>query len=155
MPRVKRILVPVDFSTGAEAAFEYARFLAETFGAAIDVLHVVEPPRYSGVDLMLTVAGSTYASLPDLTRALAAREMEAFVAAHGAAAGPLRARLEVGEPATVIARLAASDAYDLVVMGTHGRTGMAHFLMGSVAENVVRRAPCPVVTVRNQDAVAN
>jgi len=82
MPIVKRVLVPVDFSGGAEAAFQYALRLAQPFGAAIDVLHVVEPPRYVGPLVPVTSGGVL--TLPDFARSMAARELEDFVAAHRA-----------------------------------------------------------------------
>jgi nucleotide-binding universal stress UspA family protein len=147
MPIVKRVLVPVDFSGGAEAAFQYAVRLAKPFGAAIDVLHVVEPPRYVGP--LVPMLGGAAVPLPDFTRSMAAGELDEFLAAHRADTPvPLQGRLELGDPASVIVRVAADDHYDLIVMGTHGRTGVSHFLVGSIAEKVVRRAPCPVLTVR-------
>lgn len=144
--KLQRVLVPVDFSAGSNNAFEYAKTLAETFGASIDVLHVVEPPRYSGP--MLSFEGAAL-SLDAYGRKVAALELENFVAAHAKETKVrLHGILDFGEAAHEIVRIANKEPYDLIVMGTHGRTGVSHFLVGSVAEKVVRRARCPVLTVR-------
>jgi universal stress protein A len=123
---LRRILVPVDFSQGSRSALEYAVFLSRRFGARVDVLHVWQPNQPVWTD-----AGRL---LKDLLSPFEADSID------------LHPRLESGKPLPTILEIAA-DSYDLVVMGTHGRTGMAHLLHRSMTEAVVRKSPCPVVTV--------
>jgi nucleotide-binding universal stress UspA family protein len=141
----KRILCPVDFSETARAAMETAIELAEKFGAEVVLVHAYPIPGYTFPD------GSAVASsrmLQDLADE-AARHLEEWrqLAVKG---GAQRVSVEtaVGDPAGEIVRIAQDWKADLVVMGTHGRTGIEHALMGSIAERVVRRAKCPVLTVR-------
>jgi nucleotide-binding universal stress UspA family protein len=130
MISLQRILVPHDFSELSEAAVTHATGLATSFHAALDLLHVV-PER--GVD-----AGPAEAAFQQLRK-------------HAAPGGKtrLRARCHVrsGTPHVEITRFASECNVDLIVMGTHGRGAVGHALMGSVAEKVVRSAPCPVLTV--------
>jgi universal stress protein A len=151
--QLSRILVPVDFSEQSLAALRYATFLAAPFHAKVDVLHVWEVPHFVGMDLMLQMPNVDSEPLEQYVRDQVAQEMNDFLAA-----GQLREhvqvtqRLEAGDVDSVILQVAKAERYDLIVMGTHGRTGLAHLLMGSVAENVVRHAPCPVLTVRHPGA---
>jgi nucleotide-binding universal stress UspA family protein len=149
MQRVKRIVVATDFSSCSRDAVDYAVFLAETFGASLDVLHVIwEPPTYVGAEVMVDISGQSRQSLGRFAYNQAEKEMSTVLAeirtAHDVKLVP---RLELGDPPSTILRIAAEDQYDMIVMGTHGRTGISHLLMGSVAEKVVRRASCPVLTV--------
>jgi nucleotide-binding universal stress UspA family protein len=139
------IIVPTDFSYASDAALGYARMLATRFGASLHLLHVVdEPGSWSEV----------YAAIPEIQRRLgadAARRLEAMAACLP----PLvRASSAVvcGAPVASIVKEAETRGADLIVMGTHGRRGMGHLLLGSVAERVVRLAPCPVLTVREPRA---
>lgn len=136
----KRILLPVDFSPASEAALSYALRLGEIFGADIDVLHVWEPlPTAPDGDLRdagLFVATDEGQRLRDWLLAME----------HGKH-GRTRAVLEAGDPCSTIVEIASE--YDLIVMGTNGRSGFRQLLSPSVAERVVRRAPCPVLTVRS------
>jgi nucleotide-binding universal stress UspA family protein len=124
---------------------EAASELAWRFGAELTLLHVIEPlPR--------PVTGEALAA-PREVPELADLELERTLSAWGdLAAGtaktPVRTSLVHGDPATEIARFAAEGRFDLVVMGTHGRAELAHAMLGSVAEKVVRRAPCPVLVTR-------
>ena len=142
------ILVPSDFSEAADAALDYARILAQKFGATLQLLHVIElahaPGAFSG-EVFIAETPDTY----DLLRReahlkLAKRVRPADLARHGATTEVI-----TGQSAGVIVQYATDMNIDLIVMGTHGRTGLAHLLMGSVAEHVVRTAPCPVLTVRH------
>lgn len=145
MPAIRRILVPVDFSPPSKAALEYANFLAASFGAAVHVLHVWEPPGYVGPD---TLAFAPFpAGRPgwEQTRRDALHEMEHFVGSHP---GSPALRVEAGEPSDLILHVAREGDFDLIVMGTQGRTGLARLLIGSVADAVLRRATCPVLTIR-------
>ena len=145
----KRILVPMDFSVCSRTALSHALALAEKFSSTVDVLHVWEPPRYVGPDLMLHLPGDNK-SLGDYVRDEARTELEKLL-------GELEENvtvnsiLEAGDARRRIIELTESGMYDLVVMGTHGRTGLTRFVLGSVAENVVRRSFCPVLTVRERE----
>jgi len=140
---VTRVLAPVDFSDPARRALAYARALADLHGAALDVLHVaadpVVPVAYGPEAGMLFVAEP-----PGRSRA----DLEAFVAAAPGPDVPLAVHTAAGTASSEIVRFAEEHATDLVVMSTHGLSGLDRFLLGSVTEKVVRRAPCPVFTVR-------
>jgi nucleotide-binding universal stress UspA family protein len=150
MPTLRRILVPVDFQEGSRAALVYAAFLAEPFHASIDVLHVWEPPHLVGADLLLHGSASPGGqTLAQFARTHAGHEMEHFLSAiERRGTIRVRGRLESGNVPRTIVQLAAETPYDLIVMGTHGRRGLERILLGSVAERVVRLAPCPVITLR-------
>lgn len=147
----RRILVPLDFSACSLAALEHAVELAQRFGSSIDVLHVWSPPRTLGPDDAVALPGRALETVADFAHSEAHGPLDAViyeVAQHGVS---VRALLECGDPAAAIVRIAGEGGYDLVVMGTHGHTGLSHLLRGSVAERVVRRAPCPVLTIRVVD----
>jgi nucleotide-binding universal stress UspA family protein len=144
MPKVQRILVPVDFSELSKKALEYAYYFANRFDAKIDVLHVWKPTEYTG-DAMVRLTRSE----PELTLSTFLRNHADLQLTSFLEGVPHTNRmLESGDPAQVIAKVAGEGAYDLIVMGTHGRTGLSHVMLGSVAEKVVRLAPCPVLTYR-------
>ena len=145
---ITRILVPVDFSSHSERAFRYALRLASRFGATVDLLHVVDNPFAAG-----TMTAEVYVpNLPEMLDSLLQEAEKGLAALKSAAAGEgLRVETHVltGQPAHTIVENARTGGFDLIVMGTHGRTGFSHLFVGSVAERVVRRAPCPVLTVRD------
>ena len=145
---VTRILVPTDFSEPSDAALEYATTLAADLGASLHLLHVFEDPYLTGG----AFAAEMYAPVPPDLRERLFEEAKAHlrerVEAHGDGHVPPTAEVYTGPTAKAIADYAASEHIDLIVIGTHGRGGMAHLLLGSVAERVVRTAPCPVLTVR-------
>ena len=147
MVTLKRILIATDFGEAADVAFAYGRELARTFGASIDVLHVADNVLARGF------AGEAYlASYPELQRDVeeaAAKRLEGMVCDEDRAVLNARTVIRVStSPALAIVDYAREARADLIIMGTHGRGAMAHLLMGSVAERVVRTAPCPVLTVR-------
>jgi nucleotide-binding universal stress UspA family protein len=148
MNDIRRILVPTDFSPCSEAALEYAIHLAQRLGAELHVLHVWEVPVGIGVDAIHVVAlpegGRT--SLADFVRGEAEKELGKLMSQLETRGLSAFAKLVPGEAARQILE-AAKDA-DLVVMGTHGRGAVAHFLLGSVAERVVRKSDTPVLTLR-------
>lgn len=149
MRRIQRLLVPVDFSDGSRAALEYAIMVAEQFGASLDILHVWEVPHLVGMDMMLQMPNFENEPLDQYVRAQAERELAQFVQQHSIRDDiQVAQRLKAGDVEAVIAQIAQRESFDLIVMGTHGRTGLAHLLMGSVAERVLRVAPCPVLTIR-------
>ena len=148
-----RILVPTDFSPPSDAALEYARILAAKFGSSLQILHVVDDPTAASEYVPDGFAPSTpgiRTALLDNARQRLDRLMNLVDRSryHG------HAEAVLGLPAASIVDYAMATGTGLIVMGTHGRTGLAHLLMGSVAEQVVRTAPCPVLTVR-QVAVAD
>jgi universal stress protein A len=148
MPLITNILVPVDFSPCSRAAMRYALALVRTFRARLEVLHVWELPGYLRPDLTVW-AGDVSGSLAEHARREAEQGMRLFVDESGLLPDDkVHSTVLGGTPyASVLAALEDGD-FDLVVMGTHGRTGLSHVLLGSVAERVVRHAKVPVLTVR-------
>jgi nucleotide-binding universal stress UspA family protein len=144
----KRICCPIDFSDASRAAMEVAADLARRFGAELVLLHAYPIPGYTFPD------GSVVAS-PKMMQDLADQAQKHLEEWRGDAekllgAPRVTAEKAVGEPAAEILEVAKQARADLIVMGTHGRTGLEHALMGSIAERVVRRAHCPVLTIRPQ-----
>ncbi len=135
----KNILFPTDFSTASDAALVHAENFAKQSSATLIILHVEEPPLAYG-------GGELYYGLPEPSseRIL---EMLQDVCPHDPDL-PFEHQLVMGDPATEIVRVAKEEDPELVVLGTHGRTGLSRILMGSVAEAVVRHAPCPVLIYR-------
>ncbi len=148
MPAVTRVLVPIDFSPSSRAALEYATFLAGRLGAELDVLHVWEPPGYVGPDTLALLPIPAGQPGWDQTRTDVTREVEHFLAKTASKPKQLSVRVEAGEPSDTILQIAKDGGADLIVMGTHGRTGLSRLLIGSVAEAVLRRSTCPVLTLR-------
>lgn len=146
---VKRVLVPTDFSKTSIAALRYAIPLTRQFGATLDLLHVIEPtPFLSSMDdipLALSDAEVTQRVATELS-ALARREIKPGVQVNRV--------VRRGKPYQEITEAAEERKVDLVIIATHGRTGLQHTLLGSTAERVVRLAPCPVLVVRGVGADA-
>ena len=147
--RVRRILVPTDFSPASDAALAQAREFASALGASLRLVHVFDDPFVAGA-----MAADGQMFLPAEMRAqlvagVETRLQERLTATVNTALGHDTVLL-TGPVAKTIVEYARSHAVDLIVMGTHGRSGVAHLLLGSVAERVVRTAPCPVLTVRQQ-----
>jgi nucleotide-binding universal stress UspA family protein len=146
MMPIRRILFPTDFSEHAEYAWSYALTFAQEFGAEVHLLHVVAPPprlaeAYAvnfNPERMLQALSTEAATHLD-------RQVEA-AKGHGLI---FRREVRVGVDAREILDYAAKHDIDLIVMATHGRTGLAHVLLGSVAEKVVRKASCPVMTIKH------
>lgn len=141
---ISRILVPTDFSVDADAAFRYALELARTFQAEIHLLYVVDNPLSAGMWSSEIYAAEIAGLQVNLVRD-AEERLKQLVPA-----GVERVSTEVrtGSPTAQILDTACDRGSDLIVMGTHGRTGIAHVVMGSVAERVLRQAPCPVLALR-------
>jgi len=148
MANIRRIMVPIDFSDGADAAVREAMALASALGAEVHLLHVWQPPPYVVPEMVVTVPGGLSQTFDEFMRERTRRELEAFVKPHRTAKCNLVCHVETGTPKDVIVRFLEANPMDLVVMSTHGRTGLMHALMGSVAEHVVRNGLCPVMTVR-------
>jgi nucleotide-binding universal stress UspA family protein len=151
-PTITRILVPTDFSDTSDAALDFAKGIAETFGASLHLVHVFEDPFVTGA-----FAAETYAPLPPATRAALLDEATERLLQRLPADEQTRLKgtteIVTGIGASAIVEYARTHNVDLIVMGTHGRTGMAHLLMGSVAERVVRTAHCPVLTIHKDKGV--
>lgn len=143
-----RILVPVDFSEGSRSALDEAIVIAERFGASIDLFHAWQLPTYAGSDAMFGGNGAGVLIAED-TQRIAGEQLDAWTAALKRRGFPdAKGILAVGDPATSIVEHADAGGYDLIVIGTHGRTGLRRLALGSVAEQVVRHAQIPVLTVR-------
>lgn len=142
---IKRILVPMDFSSDSLHALACAAELASSFGAELRLLHVVEPIYVAEPYLGISPNVGRFL---DEQRRIGKEQLERIAADLKKQGHRVRTAVEYGSPAPVIVDTAKSGGASLIVMGTHGRTGLAHMLIGSVAEKVVRRASCPVLTVR-------
>ena len=150
MIALKNILVATDFGEPADAALSYGRTLARAFGATVHLLHVVQ-------DVYLASYGSEF-YIPDDPNVQnqvneSARKQLDGLAIDSDGSGPaIRTVLRMSNtPARAIVQYAKEEDIDLLVMGTRGRKGVAHLLLGSVAEHVVRAAPCPVLTVHHPE----
>jgi nucleotide-binding universal stress UspA family protein len=145
---VSRILVPIDFSTHSEQALVYAGRLAARLGASIQLLHVVDDPFLAGAWSPEVFVADPSDVLAELRRGAAAHlaELAERLSVSGA---PVHTAVLTGHPARTIVEYTEREGIDLIVMGTHGRTGLSHALLGSVAERVVRRAPCAVLTLKD------
>ena len=146
MTQVTTILVPTDFSDASESALRYGKGMARAFGASLHVVHVME-------DLLAHAwAAEVYvASMPQLRDEIEKESRQRLgTLLTEVERAELRAEtaLLAGNPFLEIVRYAKAHNIDLIVMGTHGRGPIAHMLLGSVAEKVVRKSPCPVLTVR-------
>jgi universal stress protein A len=151
-PTITRILVPTDFSETADAAFAYAQTLAAPFGASLHLVHVFSDPY-----VLSAYAPDVYAEVPAVLREEALRQVDDELkkrAWKNDTGVPIITATAIGLTARELVRYATDHAIDLIVMGTHGRHGIARYLLGSVAEHIVRIAPCPVLTVRGPAANA-
>jgi nucleotide-binding universal stress UspA family protein len=135
----KTILFATDFSPTSDVAFGVAGALARDYRARLIVVHVIEP-----LHVGFNEFGSYVSPEEDRTRA---RDLLEAIEAPAPRVA-LEQRLLDGDPAEMIAKAAADTNADLIVLGTHGRSGLTRLVMGSVAEEVLRRAPCPVLTIR-------
>ena len=152
MREFHRILVPVDFSDCSRAALECAVMLAERFGASIHVLHVWDTPHYVGPEFLIREPGETGSPLEKAALTQAETEMDEFLSAFPRREERFRVRFESGKPYESIVKLAEDEHFDAIVMGSHGRSGLRRLVLGSVADKVVRTAPCPVITIRQAEA---
>lgn len=144
MDPIKKILCPTDFSASSELACALAVELASKLGGSVEFVHVVQPPVYVGWEDSPAGLAAT-AQLIEQTRERAEQQLKAAAAKFTGRGVEIHWQLQDGTPHQQIAEL--STQVDLIVMGTHGRTGLPHLLLGSVAERVVRTASCPVMTV--------
>lgn len=142
MIQLKSILHPTDFSETALDAKRHALALARAFGATLHLLHVVDAPFYSHP------AFGGYVPDPDALDAYARTGLENWIQPEEAAGLTIVRRHIAGTPFVEIIADAKKNDIDLIVIGTHGRSALLQTLMGSTAERIVRKSPCPVLTVR-------
>jgi len=145
MIKIERVLVPTDFSDYSELALQYGVSFCREYGAEMILLHVLEDPFYPATgasfgfdmsDFFTRMEAETRSRLEEIASSEAARDIK------------IQPMIVRGTPFLEIIRVAKERDVDMVVLATHGRTGLAHVLMGSVTEKVVRKAPCPVLVVR-------
>jgi nucleotide-binding universal stress UspA family protein len=147
MIQIKRVIHPTDFSENSKEALEFALAICEWHKADLTLLHVCEvlefaPPEY-------------YMDKDEVSRQLkeridaAKKELDRVAAGHRKPTFRIQPLVVTGKPFVEIIRVAKEQNADMIVLGTHGRTGLAHILIGSTSEKVVRKAPCPVLTVRS------
>jgi universal stress protein A len=143
----RTVLVPVDFSACSRHAFQYALRFASRHGSRIILLHVVEPVVYPA-----ELGFPSLAALPPQSeyQQLAAARLSELQALAVESAASVQTKVRVGQPYAEIARAARELNADLIIISTHGHTGLRHVLLGSTAERVVRHAACPVLTVRGK-----
>jgi nucleotide-binding universal stress UspA family protein len=150
---IKNVLCPIDCSPSSKIALEYGLFVAKHFGGRARVVHVWHVSAHIRPDLSVWMQAGGQQPVAKVVETEARDETQRFLATIPEAAG-VEAQVVEGEPWRVITEMAERDGFDLIVMGTHGRSGLAHLAIGSVAERVVRHAPCPVLTVPHKLAKA-
>jgi len=142
---VKKILVPIDFSEHSKNALQYAVSFAKKFQSELILIYVVEPTIYPADFSFGQVA------VPSIEKELRERgtvELNQLVETQIAGVLPARAMVRTGKPFLEIIDTATEEEVDLIIIATHGHTGVEHILFGGTAEKVVRKAPCPVLIVR-------
>jgi nucleotide-binding universal stress UspA family protein len=143
MNRIQRILVPIDFSETSDYALDYAIDLAQQLGAKVTVMHAYEVPIYGIPEGAMIVSSETAAKLADAAK----DALESAVESRRSKGVAIETELRMGPPVDEVNDVARRIEADLIVMGTHGRRGIARALLGSVAENVIRTSTRPVMAV--------
>jgi nucleotide-binding universal stress UspA family protein len=146
MTAIKRILVPVDFSAASRAALTHAIELRSGFGSTVSVLHVHEPSGFVGFESLVLMPVDGPSRRWEQLRAELMRELEHFLGVARRSVDEVR--VEAGVPADVIPEVARDGDFDLVLMGTHGQGPISRLAVGTVADGVMRKAHCPVMTLR-------
>lgn len=141
---LKEILVPIDFSTTSRKALRYAVPFARQFGGKITLLHAIEPPPYDPALANLPLAR-------EIPTAPLEKELAAVAELEVGRDLLDKAIVRLGAPFEVISEVAREMQTDLIILTTHGYTGLKHVFVGSTAERVVRHAPCPVLVVREHE----
>lgn len=140
-----RLCCPVDFSESSRVAMKMAARTARRFGAELTLVHVMPPPVTRALDVPASAAEVLAAAAHEAGQALERWSADA----EQISGRPAAARILSGDPAAEVVRFARAERCDLIVLGTHGRTGVPRLLLGSVAEHVVRHAHCPVLVARD------
>jgi nucleotide-binding universal stress UspA family protein len=148
-----KIVAATDFSEDSTLALTYAEEIARRFGSEMILLHVDQalPPVMVSPEIGPVMDVGAMTRIAEEQRMMAQKELDKIVNRLREAGLKARSMLKVGSPFLEIIHVARAENADLIVMGTHGRTGIAHVLMGSVAERVVQKAHCPVLTIRHPD----
>ena len=144
--RLKKILVPIDFSDCSKKALQYALAFAKQFEASLVLLYVVEA-NYAGAEF----GGMDYVLLEKESRETGQKLLADLAKNVVGSHAPAETLVRTGRPVMEITDVAKEKDVDLIIISTHGHTGLKHILLGSVSENVVRHAPCPVLTVRERE----
>ncbi|MBS3763689.1 MAG: universal stress protein [Candidatus Brocadiia bacterium] len=145
---IKKILCPVDFSDGSNLALRYAIAFAQAYHAEVEIMHVVEMPFLPSY----STEGLPDFSLPiEQIQELCEERLSKLADKFDADGALVQRKVTLGSPFVEIIQEAKNGEFDLVVIGTHGETGLKHVLIGSTAEKVVRKAPCPVLSVKNPE----
>ena len=145
---MKNILVAIDFSAGSATALHQALVLADRFDARLLLLHVLHDPAEAPGFYSSKKAGKkVFRNMEEA----ASRMMDEFVAEYLKKRTKFETRIAPGLPAEQVVRLAKSEKTDMIVMGTHGRSGLKRLMIGSVTDKVIRSAPCPVLVVNSAD----
>jgi len=145
MPQFKKILVPIDFSQCSIDAFRYGLSLAKQYRSKIILLHVIDFRTYESIfHIHMVPQEQAYEVLKKVTL----KKYAEMLADFDLAGVEIDQRVVEGHPYVEIVRVAAHEEVDLLVIGTHGRSGLDHILFGSIAEKVVRKAPCPVLAIK-------
>ncbi|MCC6749963.1 MAG: universal stress protein [Deltaproteobacteria bacterium] len=148
MKPIRKILLPTDFSPPSSEALTYAADLCQRYGAELTIVHIYQPVAYALPEGFVLYSAERFAQmLGEWGKWLDEAKSEA----ERLGVAQVQASLQQGTPFVEIVRLARAGDFDLIVMGTHGRGGVRHALLGSVTEKVVRKAPCPVLTVRTSE----
>ena len=146
---MKQILVPVDFSECSQHALTHALELASSLGASVEVLHVWQLPVLASTgEVMIAIPDQPYETAAAWMEREASQKLDELISQLETRDVRVTKRLDSGRAEERILARAAHGAFDMIVMGTHGRGGLSHLLIGSVAERVVRLANCPVFTVK-------
>jgi nucleotide-binding universal stress UspA family protein len=149
MVTIKRILVATDFGEASMTALRYGRMLATSFGATLDVLHVTYTPHRISAAGLESYFGLAPEAQTEIER-VAREETEALLTVNDRRVLDARAvTITSDTTAVAVVEYARANDIDLIIVGTHGRRALARLVMGSVAERVVRTAPCPVLTVHS------
>jgi nucleotide-binding universal stress UspA family protein len=149
MIALKNVLVPTDFSEPSGVALRYGKALADAFDASLHILHVVQEPFAQ--PWAVEAYGFSLATLQEDWMREAKARIEQTLSADERTKYNARLLTALGHPVVEVLKYANEHPIDLIVLGTHGRGPLGHVLMGSVAERVVRKAPCPVLTVRHPE----
>jgi len=144
-----RILIPTDFSKFSQIALGYASAFAEKFSAELYLLHVIQDLAVFIPD-MITVAPPSVPTVEQMTKAVQ-DAFDRLIKDNRLERFPIHRDVREGTPFYEIVHYGKEQNIDLIIMGTHGHTGLTHMLLGSVTEKVVRKAPCPVLTVRHPE----
>jgi nucleotide-binding universal stress UspA family protein len=148
MMRIKRILVPIDFSEYSKNAFRYAIEFARSFEAELILVYVVEPVVYPSDFSFGQVA---LPSMENEMFSLGRQQLDQLIAREIGEGISARSIVRSGKPFVEIIHTAREEEADLVIIATHGHSGIEHVLFGSTAEKVVRKAPCPVLSIRSPE----